>query len=82
MDLIQIKHGLGRLSEAADVRFGSKGDIPVPLAHFRFTPESRHRLIMSTRPSSIGLLARAVANDVAFWPILFKKSFAANMPNF
>ena len=25
---------------------GVKGDIPVPLAHFRFTPESRHRLFM------------------------------------
>jgi hypothetical protein len=26
----------------------SKGDIPVPLAHFRFTPQSRHRLFIST----------------------------------
>src|SRR6516164_4785820 len=27
----------------------TKGDIPEPLAHFRFTPESRHRPFMSTR---------------------------------
>jgi hypothetical protein len=28
----------------------------VPLAHFRFTPESRHRLFMSTRPRGMSVL--------------------------
>jgi hypothetical protein len=30
-------------ADQADVVVGSKGDIPAPLAHFRFTPKSRHR---------------------------------------
>src|SRR5262245_49570929 len=42
------------------VRIGSKGDIPVPLAHFRFTLESRHRLFISTRPSRAALHHRWV----------------------
>jgi hypothetical protein len=66
MDLIQIKHALGRLSEAADVRFGSKGDIPVPLAHFRFTPESRHRLFMNTRPRSAAACL-SIPKNVDIW---------------
>jgi hypothetical protein len=41
-----------------DVRFGSKGDIPAPLAHFRFPPESRHRPFMSTRPKTTSLEKR------------------------
>ena len=36
-----------------NICFGSKGEIPVPLAHFRFTPQSRHRLFMSTRPKCL-----------------------------
>jgi hypothetical protein len=41
------------LASRGDVRFGPKREIPVPLAHFRFSPESRQRLFMGTRPGTL-----------------------------
>jgi hypothetical protein len=36
----------------AHVRFGSISDIGVVLIYVRFTPESGHQALMSTRPST------------------------------